>query len=64
MRNQLTKSYNAASALVTATQNALAEKLQSVRETASLLYSGEYGIWIGETERHRGRRRATAKKRC
>ena len=64
MRNQLTKSYNAVSALVTATRNALAGKLQSVHETDSLLYGGEYGIWIGETERHRGRRRATEKQRC
>ena len=39
MRNQLTKSYNAVSAPVTATRDALAERLQSVRDTASLLYN-------------------------
>ena len=39
MRNQLAKLYNAASAPVTATQDALAERLQSVREAASLLYN-------------------------
>ena len=39
MRNQLTKLYNAVSAPVTATRDALAERLQSVRETTSLLYN-------------------------
>ena len=39
MRNQLTKLYNAVSAPVTATRDALAERLQGVRETASLLYN-------------------------
>ena len=39
MRNQLTKLYNAVSAPVAATQAALAERLQSVRETTSLLYN-------------------------
>ena len=39
MRNQLTKLYNAVSAPVTATRDALAERPQSVRETASLLYN-------------------------
>ena len=39
MRNQLTKLYNALSAPVVATQDALAERLQSVCETASLLYN-------------------------
>ena len=37
MRNQLTKLYNAVSAPVTAMWDALPERLQSVRETASLL---------------------------
>ena len=36
MRNQLTKLYNAVSALVTATQDALAERLQNLRDTPSL----------------------------
>ena len=39
MRNQLTKLYNAVSAPVVATQDALAERLQSICETASLLYN-------------------------
>ena len=39
IRNQLTKLYNAASAPVTATRDALTERLQSIRETASLLYN-------------------------
>ena len=39
MKNQLTKLYNAVSAPVAATRDALAERLQSVRETASLLYN-------------------------
>ena len=39
MRNQLTKLYNAVSAPVTTTRDALAERLQSVRDTASLLYN-------------------------
>ena len=37
MRNQLIKLYNAVSAPVAATRDALAERLQSIRETASLL---------------------------
>ena len=39
IKNQLTKSYNASSAPVTATRDALTERLQSIRETASLLYN-------------------------
>ena len=39
MRKHLTKSYNVLSAPVTEIRDALAEKLQSVRETASLLYN-------------------------
>ena len=39
VRNQLSKLYNAVSAPVTATRDALAERLQSVRETAYLLYN-------------------------
>ena len=38
MKNQLTKLYNAVSAPVKATRDALAERLQSICETASLLY--------------------------
>ena len=37
IRNQLTKLYNAASAPVKATRDEIAERLQSVRETISLL---------------------------
>ena len=43
MRNQLTKLYNAVSAPVTATRDALVERLQSVRDTASLLYNRMMG---------------------
>ena len=39
MRNELTKLFNAVSAPVTATRDALAERLESVRETASLFYN-------------------------
>ena len=39
MINQLTKLYNAVSAPVAATRDALAERLLSVRNTASLLYN-------------------------
>ena len=39
MRNQLTKLYNIVSAPVTAIRDALAERLHSIRETASLLYN-------------------------
>ena len=39
MKNQLTKFYNAVSAPVAETRYGLAERLQSVRETASLLYN-------------------------
>ena len=39
MRNQIANLYNAVSAPVAVTRDALAEILQSVRETASLLYN-------------------------
>ena len=39
MKNQLTKSYNAVLAPVSATRDAVAERLQSVHESASLLYN-------------------------
>ena len=39
MRNQLTKLYNAVSAPVAAIRDALAERLQSVRETAFLFHN-------------------------
>ena len=39
MRNQLEKLYNAVSAPVAATRDPLAKRLQSIRETASLLYN-------------------------
>ena len=39
MRNSLTKLYNAISVPVAATRDAFAERLQGVRETASLLYN-------------------------
>ena len=39
LRNTNSKLYNVVSTPVTATRDALAEKLQSVRDTASLLYN-------------------------
>ena len=39
MRNTISKLYNAVSAPVAATRDALAGRLQIVRETASLLYN-------------------------
>ena len=39
LRNTNSKLYNAVSAPVAATRDALADRLQSVRETASLLYN-------------------------
>ena len=39
MKNELTKLYNAVSAPLAATRDALTKRLQSVRETASLLYN-------------------------
>ena len=38
MRNKIPKLYNAVSTIVTATRDAVAKRLQSVRDTASLLY--------------------------
>ena len=48
LRNTISKLYNILSAPVTAARDALAERLQSVRDTTSLLYHGmmenmEYG---------------------
>ena len=39
LRNTISKLYNAVSALVAATREALAQRLQGVHETASLLYN-------------------------
>ena len=39
LRNRISKLYNAASAPVAATRDVLAERLQSVRDTTSLLYN-------------------------
>ena len=39
LRNTISKLYNAVSAPLAATRDALPERLQSVRETASLLYN-------------------------
>ena len=39
LRNTVSKLYNAVSAPVTALRDALAERLQSVRDTAPLLYN-------------------------
>ena len=39
LRNTISKLYNAVSAPMAATRDTLAERLQGVRETASLLYN-------------------------
>ena len=39
MKNQISKLYSAVSVPVAATRDALSERLQSVRDTASLLYN-------------------------
>ena len=39
LRNTISKLYNVVSAPVAATRDALAERLQGIRDTASLLYS-------------------------
>ena len=39
LRNKISKLYNIVSALVAVTRDALAERLQSVRETVSLLFN-------------------------
>ena len=39
LRNTISKLYNTVSAAVPATRDALAERLQSVRDTSSLLYN-------------------------
>ena len=39
LKNTISKLYNAVSAPVTATRDALAERLQGIRDTASLLYN-------------------------
>ena len=39
LRNTISKLYNAVSAPFAATRNALSERLQSIREIASLLYN-------------------------
>ena len=46
LRTTISKLYNAVSTPVTATRDALAKRLQSVRETASLLYTASV-LFIG-----------------
>ena len=49
MKNQINKLYNAVLASVAATRDALAERLRSVRDTASLLYNrAMYHIGYGQ----------------
>ena len=63
-RNTISKLYNAVSAPVAATRNALSERMQSLHEIASLLYNrmmGEYRVWTREIERHRRKRRSRKK---
>lgn len=43
MRNTISKSYQAVSAIVEATRDALAERLQNVLETSYLLYNRMVG---------------------
>ena len=51
-RNKISKLYNAVSASVTGTRDALAERLQSLRDTASLLYNRMMeNIGYGQQER-------------
>ena len=55
MKNQLTKLYNVVSVLVTATRDALAERLQGVCETTSLLYNRMMeNMGYGQQERLKG----------
>ena len=64
-RNTISKLYNAVSAPVAATRNGLSERMQSLHETASLLYNrmmGEYRVRTREIERHRTKRRKQKKK--
>ena len=64
-RNTISKLYNAVSAPVAATRNGLSEIMQSLHETASLLYNrmmGEYRVRTREIERHRRKRRSRKKK--
>ena len=64
-RNTISKLYNAVSAPVAATRNGLSERMQSLHETASLLYNrmmGEYRVRTREIERHRRKRRSRKKK--
>ena len=70
MTNQLTKLYNAVLALVRATRDALVERLQSIRGTASLLYDrmmenmGYGQERLKDIVGKRSRKRATARRRC
>ena len=64
-RNTISKLYNAVSAPVAATRNGLSERMQSLHETASLLYNrmmGEYRVRTREIERHCRKRRSRKKK--
>ena len=54
IRNQLAKLYNAVSAPVATTRDALTERLESVRETASLLYNRMTGNMGYRQERLKG----------
>ena len=63
LRNTISKLCNAISATVAATRDSLAERLQSVRETASLLYNrmmDNNRVWMGKNERYN---RTTSRRR-
>ena len=51
LSNTISKLYNAVSAPVAATRDALAEKLQSVRDTTSLFYNRWWRIWDMDRDR-------------
>ena len=60
LRNTISKLYNVVSAPVTATRDALAERLQSVRDAASLYNSGQGRRSQGATARTNSSQRTTA----
>ena len=65
MKNQLAKLYNAVSAPVAATRDALAERLQSVRETTSLLYNRMMeNMGYGQEEELKDRRKRSRRGRA
>ena len=63
MRNKISKLYNSVSPPAAETRDTLAQTLQSVRETAFLLYNRMiYRVWKKDIEIHR-RKRSKGRKR-